>query len=202
MSNRRNPFETSEPAPTVAMPPSIYDSLRVAAPRKRNRQWEKQNQCHKAVYRGVDPKLALQVKSIAVDLFVPEGEVARAVIEYALRAYMQGDLDLHPRPNPYRMRMTLFPASDSTRSSDSPVKPAKRKQTQALWRVITTWRGFPPELKRELAALASDDGLNVPVGELITALLRFGLKAHGNGLLTLEPVQKRTTFTLAQEGIQ
>jgi len=202
MSNRRNPFETSEPAPTMVAPPGIYDSLRVAAPRKRNRQWEKQNQNHKAVYRGVDPKLALQVKSIAGDLFVPEGEVARSVIEYALRGYEQGDLDLHPRPNPYRMRMTLFPASDSTRSHDRPMKPAKRKHTEALWRVITTWRGFPPELKRELAALASDDGLNVPVGELITALLRFGLKAYETGALILEPVQKRTTFTLTQEGIK
>ena len=202
MSKRRNPFETSEPAPTVATPPSIYDSLRVAAPRKRNRQWEKHNQSYKAVYRGVDPKLALQVKSIAGDLFVPEGEVARAVIEYAIRGYEQGDLNLDPRPNPYRMRMTLFSISDSTRSYDGPVKPAKRKQTEALWRVITTWRGFPPELKRDLSALASDDGLNVPVGELITALLRFGLKAYDNGLLTLKPVQKRTTFTLAQEGIK
>ena len=202
MSKRRNPFETPEPVPSVAIPPSIYDSLRVAAPHKRNRRWEKQHQSHKAVYRGVDPKLALKVKAIAGDLLVPEGEVARAVIEYALQGYEQGDLDLHPRPNPYRMRMTLFPSSDSTRSYDRPVKPAKRKKTQALWRVITTWRGFPPELKRELAALASDDGLNVPVGELITALLRFGLKAYDNGLLTLEPVQKRTTFTLAQEGVQ
>ena len=203
MNKRRSPFETSnESMPVVAAPPDLYESLRVAAPRERNRRWEKQHQSHKAVYRGVDPKLALKVKAIAGDLLVPEGEVARAVIEYALQGYEQGDLDLHPRPNPYRMRMTLFPSSDSTRSYDRPVKPAKRKKTQALWRVITTWRGFPPELKRELAALASDDGLNVPIGELITALLRFGLKAYDNGLLTLEPVQKRTTFTLAQEGIK
>ena len=200
MSKRRNPFEAPEPVPSVTIPPSIYDSLRVAAPRKRNRRWEKQHQSHKAVYRGVDPKLALKVKTIAGDLFVPEGEVARAVIEYALHGYEQGDLDLHPRPNPYRMRMTLFPSSDSTRSYNSPVKPAKRKQTQALWRVITTWRGFPPELKRELAALASDDGLNVPVGELITALLRFGLKEYQHKRLSLTPVQKRTSFTLSLDG--
>ena len=200
MSKRRNPFEAPEPVPSVTISPSIYDSLRVAAPRKRNRRWEKQHQSYKAVYRVVDPKLALKVKAIAGDLLVPEGEVARAVIEYGLRGYEQGDLDLHPRPNPYRMRMTLFPSSDSTRSYGSPVKPAKQKQTQALWRVITTWRGFPPELKRELAALASEDGLNVPIGELITALLRFGLKAYDNGQLYLEPVQKAGTFTLALDG--
>ena len=203
MSKRRNPFETSDPVLVATAPPSIYDSLRVAAPRKRNRQWEKQHQNQKVVYRGVDPKLALQVKSIAGDLLVPAGEVARAVIEYALRAYEQGDLDLCPRPNPYRMRMTLFPDSDSARSYDKPSRPArtaKRKQLESLWRVITTWRGFPNELKQELAHMASEDELNVPTGELITALLRFGLKAYNAGLLNLEAVPKATTFTLTQEG--
>ena len=200
MTKRRNPFETSESTPAAAHPPSIYDSLRLAEPRKRNRQWEKEHQSHKVVYRGVDPKLSLKVKTIAGDLCVPAGEVACAVIEYALRGYEQGDVDLHPRPNPLRMRMTLFPSSDSARSYDRPARTAKRKQPESLWRVITTWRGFPPELKRELAALASEDGLNVPIGELITALLRFGLRAYDNGLLNLEPVQKAGTFTLALDG--
>lgn len=200
MTKRRNPFETSESTSVAVHPPSIYDSLRVAAPRKRNRQWEKEHQSRKVVYRGVDPKLSLKVKSIAGDLLVPSGEVARAMIEYALRGYEQGDVDLHPRPNPLRMRMTLFPSSDSACSYDRPAKLSKQKHPESLWRVITTWRGFPPELKKELAALASEDGLNVPIGELITALLRFGLKAYDNGLLNLEPVQKAGTFTLAQDG--
>ncbi len=199
MSKRRSPFETSnESMPVPAVPPDLYESLRVAEPRKRNRHWEKQHQSHKAVYRGVDPKLSLQVKSIAGDLRVPEGEVARAIIEHALRCYERGELDLNPRPNPYRMRMTLFPTHDSlpmpTRSKDSKHKP------ETLWRVITTWRGFPPELKRELSTLASDEGLHVPVGELITALLRFGLKEYQHKRLTLTPVQKRTSFTLSPEG--
>jgi hypothetical protein len=199
MTTRRNPFDNPSAVSTQAIPPDIYEALRTAEPRKRNRRWEKQHQSHKAVYRGVDPKLSLQVKSIAADLLVPEGEVARAVIEHALRRYELGDLELRPRPNPQRLRMTLFPTSDSVQRFNKPMKRSKRKQTEALWKVITTWRGFPPELKRELADLASDDGLNVPVGELITALLRFGLKAYERGLLTLEPVQKRTAFTLALE---
>lgn len=199
MTKRRSPFETSnETLPDAAAPPDLYESLRVAEPRKRSRHWEKQHQSHKAVYRGVDPKLSLQVKSIAGDLCVPEGEVARAIIEHALHCYERGEFDLSPRPNPYRMRMTLFPTHDSlpmpTRSKGFKQKP------EVLWRVITTWRGFPPELKRELSALASDDGLNVPVGELITALLRFGLKEYQHKRLTLTPVQKRTAFTLSLDG--
>ncbi len=194
MTKRRNPFQISESTPVAVHPPSIYDSLRVAETRKRNRQWEKEHQSHKVVYRGVDPKLSLKVKSIADDLLVPSGEVARVVIEYALRGHEQGDLDLYPRPNPDRMRKTLFPKSDPARSYARYKGSSKRKQPESLWRVITTWRGFPPELKKELSALASDGGLNVPIGELITALLRFGLKAYDSGLLNLEPVQKDGTL--------
>jgi hypothetical protein len=200
MNQRRDPFETAEPAPTVPAVPNLYDSLRVAAPRKRNRQWEKGQQSRKVVYRGIDPKLALKVKAIADDLLVPSGEVACVVLDHALRSYERGDFDLHPRPNPERMRMTLFPRSDSSHSINRPQRTPKQKQPEALWKVITTWRGFSPELKQELAALASDDGLHVPIGELITALLRFGLKAYETGLLRLEPKPKSTTFTLAHKG--
>ena len=200
MNQRRDPFETAEPAPTVPAVPSLYDSLRVAAPRKRNRQWEKGQQSRKVVYRGIDPKLALKVKAIADDLLVPSGEVACVVLDYALRSYERGDFDLHPRPNPERMRMTLFPQSGSAHSINRSQRTVKQKQPEALWKVITTWRGFSPELKQELAALASDDGLHVPIGELITALLRFGLKAYETGLLVLEPKPKSTTFTLAHKG--
>lgn len=196
MNKRRDPFETTEP--TITPPPSLYDTLRVASPRRRNRQWERKNQSHKAVYRGVDPKLALKVKSIAGDLLVPEGEVARAVIQFALREYQEGGFDLFPKPNPYRLRMTLFPTTP--RLLDTPPKSKKQKPPEQLWRVITTWRGFPPELKQELAQLASDDGLNVPIGELITALLRFGLKAYDYGALNLTPVQKTATYTLETGG--
>ena len=203
MSKRRSPFETTpDPAHIVAAPPNLYETLRAAEPRRRNRHWEKQHQSHKAVYRGVDPKLSLQIKSIAGDLLVTEGEVARAVIEHALRCYERGDFDLNPRPNPDRLRMTLFPSSESIPSNHPPLrsKALKQKTSDAAWRVITTWRGFPPELKCELSSLASDDGLNVPIGELISALLRFGLKDYHDGKLVLNPVQKKTTFTLSLDG--
>jgi hypothetical protein len=127
---------------------------------------------------------------------VPTGEVARRVIEFSLRAYEEDDLDLRPRLDPSRQRRTLFPASDPRHSYERPTKPSKRKRREALWRVITTWRGFPPDLKNKLAALACEDELNVPLGELITALLRYGLKAYDCGLLTLEPAPEVTTFNV------
>lgn len=196
MTKRRDPFASSE-TPNAIPNTNIYDSLRVAEERSRNRQWERTHQDQKATYRGVDPKLALKVKNIAGELCVPEGEVARAVIEHALRAYERGELDLYPRPDPQRMRMTLYPSSDSYGFSN---RPKKSKHHKAGWRVITTWRGFPPELKGELSALASDAGLNVPIGELVSALLRYGLRAYETGMLKLAPAEKWETFTLALRG--
>jgi hypothetical protein len=200
MSPRRNPFDNSQPSPDVAAPPNIYDSLRVATPHRRNRRWEKEHLTQKVVYRGVDPRLALQVKTLAGNLLVPEGEVARALLEHALRAYAEGDLNLNSCPNPLRLRMTLFPSSDSPHNYDKPKKAARQKSSPPSWRIITTWRGFPADLKQEIAALASEEGLHVPVGELVTALLRYGLKAYESGLLKLEPVQRTTGFMLVPGG--
>jgi hypothetical protein len=195
MTSRRNPFETKLAADTQP----IYDSLRVAEPRRRNRQWEKAHQDQKATYRGVDPKLALRVKQIASDILVRDGEVARALLEYALRAYAEGDLELNARPHPDRMRMTLFPTSESARRCGRSTRPGgKKSRDESTWRVVTSWRGLPVELKREITALASDDGLNVPTGELVTALLRFSLKAFDFGLLKLEPVEETTGYCLPE----
>ena len=198
MIGRRDPFDKTN-SPSPAQPNSLYDSLRVAAPRKRNRQWEKRQQSRKVVYRGIDPKLALKVKTIADDLQVPTGEVACAVLEYALHSYERGDFDLYPRPDPERMRMTLFPKDKSAHSVSRPQRTSRQKRPETLWRFITTWRGFSPELKQELAALASEDGLHVPIGELITALLCFGLRAYETGLWKFEPKPKTTAFTLAHK---
>ncbi len=198
MSKRRNPFDTSNT--TAVHPPSIYDSLRVASPRKRSRQWEKENLDCKVVYRGVESKLVMKVKSIAAELCVPQGEVASRILEHAMRAYEEGDLDLRPRPNPYRMRMTLYSSSQISGVYPMKGKPKARKSSGPSWRVITSWRNFTPDLKRTISALASEEGLNVPVGELVSALLRYGLRAHEAGLLRLEPVEKVTVMTLLQGG--
>ena len=168
-----------------------------AKTRRRSRRWEKQHGKEKVVYRGVDPNLVLQVKAIAADLLVPEGEVARRLIEHALGCHARGDFDLHPRPNPYRSRMTLFPVRDD--STSSKMQPRRGKRPESHWRMITSWRHFPQELKEELSALAGGEGLNVPIGELVSALLDFGLREHRTGRLALKPAPPRTSFTLSRE---
>lgn len=195
MNQRRNPFPNN-PLPVAQPSQTIYDNLRVAERRQRNRSWEKAAYPNKAVYRGVDPHLALRVKEIAGDLLVNSGEVARLLLEYALRAYAECELELNPRPHPDRTHWTLYPSETTSRRVNGR---KQKKQTEPRWKVLTTWRGFPVTLKDEIAALASEDELNVPVGELISALLRFSLKAYEYGLLKLEPVQKHTGYTLLEE---
>jgi hypothetical protein len=199
MSDRRNPFGIPHEQTSPASPPDIFESLPVAAPRERDRTWERNHQGEKVVYRGVDPNAALQVRQIADELQVPAGEVARALLDYGLDAYSRGDLNLSPRPNPARLRMTLFP------SDDAPVgkvrKTGKRKSAKGeSWRVVTTWRNFSPELKDEIGVLASEKGLDVPVGELISTFLQYALKAYESGDLELKPVEKATRYSLALGG--
>ena len=203
MNKRQDPFQRTNDETSIPTPPDIYDSLRVAEPRKRNRRWEKEHNSCKVVYRGVDPKLALRVKKIAGEFEVPAGEVARFLLEYGMRAYNEGNLDLVPYPNPNRMRFTLFPVDEPPQRADLSYKPRKtrrKKSIGASWRVITTWRNFSPELKEEISDLASEAGLDVPVGELVTALLRFSLTAYEIGLIVFNPVQVETGQQLEIKG--
>jgi len=171
-----------------------------ATPRRRSRRWEQQHQAEKVVYRGLDHKFVQQVQRLAAELLVPQGEVARAILEYSLHRYEEGFLELVPRPNPMRMRMTLYPASPASRKNPMKRKSKTSTRLEPSWRDLTTWRNFSPELKRTISTLASEEALNVPVGELVNALLRYGLQAQQAGLLKLEPVERATAQTLLREG--
>jgi hypothetical protein len=200
MSDRRNPFgdiPVNESAP--ATPPDIYESLPMAAPRRRKRDWERAHQNEKVVYRGVDPQAALQVRQLAEELHVPMGEAARALLEYGLDAYSRGNLNLAPRPNPERLRMTLFPKGVAVKRKAG--RKGKRKGAkEASWRVVTTWRNFSAELKDEIGVLASDEGLDIPVGELVSVFLQYAFKAYSSGELVLQPVEKTTSYSLMLDG--
>lgn len=197
MSGRRNPFGEVSDETVPASPPDIFESLPVAEQRQRDRAWEKKHQDQKVVYRGVDPKAALRVREIAEELNVPAGEVARAFLEFGLDAYSRGDLDLDPRLNPERLRMTLFPKGDLPKRK---ALGKKKKAKEEAWRVITTWRNFSAELKEEIGVLASAKGLDVPVGELVSAFLLYAFKAYDSGDLELQPVEKTTRYSLALGG--
>ena len=168
--------------------------------RRRSRRWEQKHQEEKVVYRGLDLNFVRQIQQLASNLLVPQGEVARSILEYSLHRYEQGFLNLVTRPNPLRMRKTLYPLSPTSRKNQMKRKSKTTTRPEPSWRNITTWRNFSPELKRTISALASEDALNVPVGELVNALLRYGLQAHRAGLLKLEPVERATAQTILGEG--
>src|SRR5512141_533861 len=100
------------PAPHVMQQ---TDGRLPATPRCRSRRWEQQHQAEKVVYRGLDHKFVQQVRRLAAELLVPQGEVARSILEYSLRRYEAGFLELVPRPNPMRLRMTLYPSAPTNR---------------------------------------------------------------------------------------
>ena len=197
MNTTSDSYETSDHGKAVSTSTGTGDIPGVASPCKRNRQWEKKHQNRKAVYRGVDPKFSLRVKSIAADLGVPTGKVASVLIGFSLRAYEQDDLDLRPHIRPNLARRTLHPVSQNHRKPD--MKRKSNNSPQTSWRVITTWRNFSPELRRTISALASEEGLNIPIGELVSALLRYGLNAHEAGLLKLEPDEKAVAQSLLEK---
>ena len=169
------------------------------SPHRRNRQWERRHLDEKVVYRGVHPSYVREVKRLAADLLLPQGEVACSILEYSLHRYEQGFLDLVPRPDLRHMRMTLLPPNQDKRRKNMKRKSKSSPEVETSWKYITTWRNFSPETKRTISALASEDALNVPVGQLVNALLRYGLHAHKAGLLNLEPAEKATVVTLLGE---
>ena len=112
-----------------------------------------------------------------------------------------GRFILTPHPNPARMRMTLFPKETASRTGQAPVrKKPEKKGKESSWKVITTWRGFSPELKERISDLASYVELDVPVGELVSAFLHFSLAAYDQGYLKLEPVGEVRGNTLYKNG--
>ena len=170
------------------------------SPYRRSRQWECRHLDEKVVYRGVHPGYARDVKRLAADLHVPQGEVACSLLEYSLLRYEQGFLDLVPRPHPKCLRMTLLPPLKNRRRKNMKRKSKSSIQEETSWRNITTWRNFSPETKRTISALTSEEALNVPVGQLVNALLRHGLQAHKAGFLKLEPAEVETVLTQLGEG--
>jgi hypothetical protein len=65
---------------------------------KRDRSWEAEQRktAGLVAYRGVPAELNEAIKGVAQKLGVSTGEVARAFLEYGLKAFDTGELELHP----------------------------------------------------------------------------------------------------------
>lgn len=78
---------------------------------QRDRTWERQKrrQVGQVTYRGVPPETNERVKSAAGQLGVRVGEMARALLEYALDAWDRGEIDLETHPRDGVVPRTLYP---------------------------------------------------------------------------------------------
>ena len=94
MGSRREPSSPEAHIP----PPSGKEG--------RDRSWDRKHNFMVVSYRGIPKQLHQEITKIAAEQEVPVGEVARALLEYALRAYQEGRLELNPAPR--SGKLTLF----------------------------------------------------------------------------------------------
>ncbi len=171
-------------------------------PPTRNRKWEKLHRPYR--YVNVPIELREQVLALAEHLAVTADEVARAFFEYGIECVDADILQLHARPNPLGRKMTLFSKGRPKgwrETVDHPRQlPARKKKPAASKKKIypaVSYR-LPENVHDSLCGLAMD--LDVPVGEVVTFLLRYGLDAYRAGRLTLNPEPLTVKMTLRRNG--
>lgn len=214
---RRSAFEewTSMPAAeTLTPPPSPLDQMNVAAPRQRNREYEKRNRSF--TYRLTDKELGARIAAIAGSLQVTVDEVARAFVEVGIREARAGRIPFDSVPAVQR-RMTLYPTGSESWSIQeqdgwqkiipahkkkkplSSAEKARRGQELNRFRVSYRW---PTEVDQSLTALAEtvagkaitrSDGRK---GWVLTILLRYGLSMYEAGKLPLHPQPRIVKMSL------
>jgi predicted DNA-binding protein len=166
------------------------ERLEEKEPKKRKREWEKNNKPKH--YRGVPVEVREQVKAIAKELGVTADEVARSFIEYSLTCLKRGTLMLSGTPSQRRARMTLYASgagwAENGWTPQPPPKRSGRKKDEvvALWREIAHYR-LPDELHEQIKQVA---GMAYPIGEVAAVLLKHGIESYKNGVLVLIPQPK------------
>jgi hypothetical protein len=167
-------------------------------PARRNREWEKAHRPHR--YVNVPIELREQVTALAEHLVVSADEVARAFIEYGIECFDEEILQVDVRPNPQGRKMTLFPQEQAQgwqAANNAPQQiPARRKKKAERVKKVypaVSYR-LPEALHNNICGLAMD--LGVPLGEVVTLLLGYGLEAYQAGRLRLNPQPVTVKMTL------
>lgn len=186
--------EPSPIAPSTSAA-SLLNMMPVAEERQgRNRDWERSRRANAVSYRGIPPEIQTGIKEVAAELEVNAEEVARAFLEFGLKALRNGEIEIQPHPR--GRLMTLFPEGWSRHvgwtdlgwgKRNEPAK-GKKKRATALWRSVVTYRGIPLEVKKAIQELSNEH--YIPVGELATLFLSHALLSFKNGRLMLHPQPK------------
>jgi hypothetical protein len=86
---------------------AMTDEPTILTNKKTRRPWDEKHRPFIHTYRNIPPELHQEILDIAKQLNVSAGEVMRALAEYGLAAYKNGDLILEPVP--VIEKKTLFP---------------------------------------------------------------------------------------------
>jgi hypothetical protein len=141
---------------------------------------------HIATFRGIPLTLHQSVKSIAKDLGVSPGELARFFLEKGLGQIASGEDEIAPTfvPGGY----TLYPDEQKAVTSRPRRKRSKTGQKPR------SYYGVPREVVQ--AVLDQSHALGVTQGELARHLLERGVQRYRSGDLALEPVPVQQIATL------
>jgi hypothetical protein len=187
--------------------------------KKRSRNWEHVHKQETVTYRGIPQQVVDQIIEIAQRLSVPRDEVVRAFLEYGIKLYRIGELNLLAHPKAQRMTLFLeggqgnifsasqkkedqnwlmnaFPIPEKKSVALKKKKLKKDQGTIPQWEMRVTFR-IPALLKEEVRTIAREHTL--PVGEVVWFFVMEGVKALHNGNLQLQPSLKTIGKTLFQE---
>lgn len=145
-----------------------------------------------ATFRGIPKKLHESIKTMASDLGVSPGELARYLLEVGLTRVEEGQDVIEPKyvPGGY----TLYP-------EEGPKKPKKkaRRRSKTLQQP-RSYYGVPRELVA--AVLARSRSIGVTQGELVRFLFERGLARYKKGDLLIHPEPVQQIATLYPEDLR
>lgn len=139
-----------------------------------------------ATFRGIPKKLHESIKSIAADLGISPGELARYFLEDGLTHLVSGEEQIEPSfvPGGY----TLYPDERHQRTRRKPTRKSKALQQPR------SYYGVPREVVQ--AVLEQSKAVGVTQGELARYLFERGVERYNSGQLTLNPVPVQQIATL------
>ncbi|WP_322793578.1 hypothetical protein [Bellilinea sp.] len=194
-------METGPGMAGMNMPTIDVIGLMKGPKKPRNRAWEKEHRAK--TFRGVPEEVSDKVVAIADQLGVTADEVARAFMEYGLYCMERETLTVQPKIK--GARMTLYPLDSGWTQQHgwvedgwnpapkaiAQVETRRKKKEQKeppLWAYRASYR-LPGDLIQKIKEKAESH--HIPVGELVTLLLKHSTSRYEAGVLRLIPYPKQ-----------
>jgi len=186
---RRDPFarlkQPQSPTPTEggASPPRPIDLIPRPRKRTRRRDWERANPTHSYKIPAELHARARAVREALVGLAqryqTTADDVASALMQAALAAVREGEIQLDYRPNPQGRKMTVEVVREGGWPQEELPKPKRKRNTKPL---VLAFR-WSPGIGKEITHLAGD----APKGAVAVLLLEAALERVKTGKWGLRP---------------